>query len=662
MLKFFSRLEKTRNVVIMIFGILLVLSMILFGASVLDFRSNSTVSARSTEPVAKVARDMVTVGELVLQKENMSRFSSGRAPASSLILDGLIRQKIVRQEAERLGLTASDQEVADEIRKQNKSTDGTPFDQKRYEQNVTDQFGSVKVYEDMVRDDISARKLEAFITAGVTASEEEILADYQKKNAKFDLSYVAVSVPDLAQNIKPTDEEMKAYFEKNKANYYINQPQKKLRYVFVNTSKIGEKMQIPEADLKAEYDKLPEDRKQAGIQGQQIVLRIAKPEFELQVLEKANQIVVQARKDNQKISEQAFAELAQGQSEDPATSRNGGKIPGLIKQNPNNPTDPYQRLLTMQEGDITEPIKFGEKYYILRRGASVPKTFEDAKKELEVSLRNRRAYTVAAELAQKVADDLKQTKDVQATAQKFAAEANMNAQEMVRETDFVKPGDEIPNVGVSPQFEEGIAGLNNPNDVGDKIPIKDGFGVPLLIEKRDPRDATFEEVKDKVAEAIKLEKARTQVEQIASQIAAGAPTPGALAAAAQSKGLKALDAKNFILGSPLGSGPSAGTTEELQEAIYALKAGEVTKSPIRIGENWYIVGVNSREEANMEEFAKQREQLMQTSLTQKRGQVFADYVASIRQKLDANGQIKIYQEALNKVDNLDADANTESGS
>ena len=66
-----------------------------------------------------------------------------------------------------------------------------------------------------------------------------------------------------------------------------------------------------------------------------------------------------------------------------------------------------QRLLTMQEGEVTEPIKFGEKYYILRRGKAVPKSFEDAKKELEVSLRNRRAYTVAAELAQKVTDDLK---------------------------------------------------------------------------------------------------------------------------------------------------------------------------------------------------------------------------------------------------------------
>ena len=61
------------------------------------------------------------------------------------------------------------------------------------------------------------------------------------------------------------------------------------------------------------------------------------------------------------------------------------------------------------------------RYFILRRGDDVPKTFETAKKELEVSLRNRRAYSVAAELAQKVVDSLKETKDPQKTAQALAS-------------------------------------------------------------------------------------------------------------------------------------------------------------------------------------------------------------------------------------------------
>lgn len=655
MLKFFNRLEKTRNVVILIFGIVLVLSMVFVGASIFDSRPANSASAGSTESVAKVGGEYVTVGELVRQKENLSQMYGGRAPASKLLLDGMISQRIVRQEAERLGLTASDTEVANYIREQNKPQDGKAFDQTRYEQNVTEQFGSVRAYEEMARDDVSGRKLEAFITSGVTVSEQEVLEDFQKRNTKFDLSYVPVSVADLAQAIKPTDAELQEFFTRNKGNYYISEPQKKIRYVFLSTAKLGEKISIPEADLKAEYDKLPEDRRQAGVQGQQIVLRIAKPEFDAVVMEKANQIVERARTEGGKISEEAFAELAKGQSEDP-TARNGGKISGLVKQNPNNPTDPLQQLLTMQEGEVTEPIKFGEKYYILRRGAVVPKPFEDAKKELEISLRNRRAYTVAAELAQKVTEDLKQTKNVEATAQKFAAEANMSAKEMVRETGYLKPGDEVENVGISPQFEEGIKTLANANDVGEKIPIKDGFGIPLLVDQQPARDETFEEAKNKVTEAVKLEKARAQVEQIAKDIAAGAGNAETLAAAAQSKGLKALESKSFILGSPLGQGPSAATSEELENAIYALKTSEVTKTPIKVGDNWYVVSVVKREEANMDEFAKQRDQLLQSSLQQKRGQVFSDYLADIRRRMEASQSIKIYKEALNKVDGLDADA------
>ncbi len=656
MIKFFSRLEKTRNAIILIFGILLVLSMVFFGVSVLELR-NTAATVRSTETAAKVGSEYVTVGELVRQKENLAFLYGGRAPETREILDGMITARIIRQEARRFGLIASDAEVADEIRKRNTPEDGRPFDIKRYEQNVVERFGSIKAYEDSVRDELSARKLEAFITAGVTVSEDDVIEDFKRRNTKFDLTFVSVNVSDLAKNIKPSEEELRDYFEKNKANYYIDQPQKKIRYIFINTAKIGEKLPITDEDLKAEYDKLPEDKKQAGVEGQQIVLRISKPEFESQVLEKAETLVKRLREKGDTVSEEEFAELARGFSEDPNTARNGGKLPGIVRRNPNNPSDPYQRLLSMKEGEVTEPIKYGSRYYILRRGAVVPKTFEMAKKELEVSFRNRRAYSAAAELAKKIAEDLAQTKNVEETAKKFVAQANLSLKEMIRETDFVKPGDDVPNIGISPQFEEGIAKLNEPNDTGDPIPIREGFGIPLLVEKRDPRDSTFEEVKDKVTEAVKYEKARSMLEEVAKEIAQGASTVSQLSSIAQSKGLKAEDVKSYILGSPLGSGPTAGTSRELDEAILALKPGEVTKNAIKVRKNWYIVGLTKREEANMDEYAKQRSILMESALLQKRSAVFNDYIASIRRKMEAENKIKIYNDALKKVDGLDIDAN-----
>lgn len=649
MLKFFTRLERTRNLVILVFAIVMIASMVMIGSSVMNRNSQLTNLSQSGETVASVSGHYITVGELVRQKENFSQFGQGQSFPSKMVLEGLIGSRITRVEAERLGLTASDAEVAAEIRSQNKSTDGTPFDQAIYERNVIESFGNIATYEQNIRDDISAKKLDAFITSGVTVSEEEVLSDYQRKNAKFDVSYVSVSSTDLAKKLTPTDAELREYFEKNKQSYFINVPQKKIKYVFVNTAKIGEKLNIPDADLKAEYDNLAPDKKIAGVLGQEIVLRVAKPELDGQVASKAAELVQQLKKDSPTVTEDVFATMAKGHSENPQTAFNGGKLVGPVKENPNKSDDPYQRLLKMNPGEVTEPISYQGRYFILRRGEDVPKSYETAKKEIEVSLRNRRAYAVAAELAQKVADSLKETKDPVKTAQTFAAQANMSASDMVKETSYLKPGDDVPNIGISPQFEEGIAPLTTVGDVGDKTPIQNGFAIPMLADKKDPRDSEFDEVKAQIIDVVKLEKARAQVEEIAKQIAA-AGSAGALSGAASAKGMTAKDQKNFVLGSPLGEGATAGTSEELEDAIYAMKAGDVTTTPIKVGDNWYVVALNGREDADMGEFAKQRSTLMEQMLSKKRAAVFADYITGIKLKMEGDGSIKVYKEVLERID------------
>lgn len=648
MLTFFKRLEKTRNFVLFLFAIIMVGSLVFFYTP-----SRNAVSAnlaQSDETVASVSGNAISVGELVRQKENYAQFGRGSSFPSSMVLEGLIGSRITRVEAERLGLTASDAEVAAKLRELNKSPDGKPFDQDVYERNVKEQFGSIATYEQGVRDDISANKLRAFVTSGVSVSEEEVLKDFQRKNTKFDVNYVAVNSTELAKTITPTDAELQEYFNKNKASYYISVPQKKIKYVFVNTSKIGEKLQIAEADLKTEYDALAPDKKIAGVNGQEIMLRVAKPELDTQVSAKATELVQQLKKDGPIVSEEAFANLAKGHSENPATAQAGGKLSGPVRENANKPDDPYQRLLKMKPGEVTEPISYQGRYFILRRGEDVPKSYEQAKKEIEVSLRNRRAYSVAAELAQKVTESLKQTKDPAQTAQAFAGEANMAAADMVKETSFVKPGDDIPNIGISPQFEEGIAPLANVGDVGEKTPIQNGFAIPMLADKKDPRDAEFEEVKAQIVDVVKLEKARAQVEEIAKQIAAGAASAAALGASATAKGLTSKEQKSLILGSPLGEGPTAGTSEALEDAIFGMKVGDVSKEPIKVGDNWYVVGVTKREDANNDDFAKQRSGLLESMLNMKRTAVFSDYIAAVKQRLETAGSIKVYKEVLDKVD------------
>src|SRR6185503_3374508 len=100
----------------------------------------------------------------------------------------------------------------------------------------------------------------------------------------------------------------------------------------------------------------------------------------------------------------------------------------------------------------------------------------------------------------------------------------------------------------------------------------------------------------------------------------------------------------FKLGVALGE---AGTSPALDEVIYALKTGEVTKTPVKVGDNWVIVGVKVRTDADLADFAKQRDQLKQTMQTEKQSQVFDDYIAAVTQRMKQAGKIKIYTDVLN---------------
>src|SRR4030095_2216095 len=164
---------------------------------------------------------------------------------------------------------------------------------------------------------------------------------------------------------------------------------------------------------------------------------------------KAKDLIAQLRGTTGKTTEQAFAEVARGHSEDPATAQNGGLLAKPYKKNPNKVDALYDRVADMEVGAIADiPIRFGGNWYILRRGDSVAKTFAEAKPELLVSARNTRGYNAAFQVAQKAKKRLDETKDPQKVAQELAGEAHMTPAEMVRETAFIKPGDDVPNVGV----------------------------------------------------------------------------------------------------------------------------------------------------------------------------------------------------------------------
>ncbi len=654
MLKQLSKLERTRNILILGFVGLMAISLVLF------FRPNSGSSTlepgKSTEVLATVGGEDITVGDFVTQRQQIqqqfARFGGQISLArmgytDERILAGLITKKLTVQEAERLGLGASEAEVKERIYKTFSDSNGKltlvdasgKLDMVKYQERV----GDVPAFERGVAEDIAREKLEAFVAASVRISEDEVREDYKRKNTSFDLTYVTVSTDKLAEKIQPTEAELKAYYDQHRNDYNIKEPQKKIRYVFINQEKSGQKVQLTDKELRDEYDGLKPEFKQAGVKVQQIVLKVAREDLDATVKAKADDLVGKARGTTGTATEDAFAELAKGNSEDAVTAKNGGRVAGIVKKSTKVSDDPYQKVLELQPGDVTDAIKYKNAYYILRRGDPVPKTFEEAKPELLVSLRNRRGYTIAQKIAQKAQDRLKEIKDPQKVAQELAAEANMSPADMVRETPFVIPGDDVPNIGSSQQFEDAIAPLNNVNDVGDRTQVKNGFAVPMLIDKREPRIAEFDEVKEKVAKAVKEEKAKAQLEAKAKEIIATAKTPGDLKAIAERMGLEAKAEAGYKLATPLGE---AGSSVLIDDPLYAAKAGEVIQTPIFLNQNYLVFGITKRTDADQTEYFKQRDSLMQTALTERKNQVFDDYLDAVKKRMETSGKIKINKDVL----------------
>src|SRR5688572_25111923 len=144
MLKQLGKLEKTRSIIILGFAILMAVSLVFFYA---PGRSATTLNPlRNTEVVAKVGSARITVADVARVRENYAQMFGGRVNLAQLggtkrFLDGLISQHVITQEAERLGLGASDAELAARIRKDFSDASGQFVGFERYKESVIERYG-----------------------------------------------------------------------------------------------------------------------------------------------------------------------------------------------------------------------------------------------------------------------------------------------------------------------------------------------------------------------------------------------------------------------------------------------------------------------------------------------------------------------------------------
>src|SRR6185369_4627034 len=278
MLKALSRLERTRNIVILLFAVLMAVSLVIFYAP--GRTANNLDPTRNTEVVAKVGSANITIADVARIRENYAQMFGNRISLAQLggnkrFLDGLISKEVISQEADRLGLGASDAELLEKRDKQFADASGKFVGVERLTEIVNARYGDFDKFESELRAEIAQEKLRAFVSASVNVSDAEVEKEYQRRNTSFDVSYVALTTDKLATKIQPSDDELRSYYDSHKTDYRYLEPQRQVRYVFIDTEKAGSKLPITDVDLKAEFDSLDPKNKEAGIEIQQILLKVA---------------------------------------------------------------------------------------------------------------------------------------------------------------------------------------------------------------------------------------------------------------------------------------------------------------------------------------------------------------------------------------------------
>jgi len=338
MLKFLRGRKRTRNAVLIIFIGLLTISLVaLFSASGSGAKMLGGATGSETT-IAKVGNHEVTVRDL---KDALTNFGQqiaqgqGRTRGQDLntlyemygpqVLDGLIRQKLILYLAENMNLGASDSEVQARLRQMFNPWPGAEGYRMRLQQAG---MSPVRL-EDELRASIAQEHLRSFITAGVSVDPKEVEEDYRRNNTSYAVRWVDITPDSLRDKVQVIDSDLRAYFNSHKDDFKITTEQRHARYIFVDQNKAGEAIQVPDEELKQDFN-AESFIKQVRVS--QIVLNVPKPETnkekspeqqkspdpEEAVRKKAQGITTRAQAADGKPAED-FAKLAREFSEDVMT-------------------------------------------------------------------------------------------------------------------------------------------------------------------------------------------------------------------------------------------------------------------------------------------------------------------------------------------------------
>ena len=317
------------------------------------------------------------------------------------ILQKLIAERLLQQQARRDRLTVADEQLRQFISDIPQFQEDGKFSQARYEQLLSLQNPprSPAQFADEVRQGLLLAPLEEPISAANIVARSNVerylrLLDQQRATAMANVDADA-----FLKEAKVDDAAVKAFYDGNAAAFQTPE-QVKLDYVMMSPDSLAAQVTVDPAAVKKQYDanlrtyNKPEERDAAHIL---IAVKAdASAEDKAAAQKKAESIAAQAKKQPAQ-----FAALAKKLSEDPGSAAQGGDLGFFARDG--SMVKPFEdAAFGMKVGQVSDPVQSNFGWHIIKLLAIHPartQSFDEVKAGIEQDLKHQQASRRFAEVA-----------------------------------------------------------------------------------------------------------------------------------------------------------------------------------------------------------------------------------------------------------------------
>lgn len=621
----------------------IVIIVILGGSMVVQFIPFGDMSSMSlSNDVAKVGNETVTAVEFQTTYTNYVRNMQQQLTPEirkafgfdKQILEYLISQKVIMAEARRLGLDVADEEIAQSVYANPAFSSGGSFiGDERYKALLMQNNITPEQYEGSVRNELMAGKVMSFVTGGVSVGDKEIEDEYRKRNEKAVLNYFVIDPAKLESKVALNDQDLKDFYEKNKARYNIPE-KRKARYAMVDLVKYRIAAKADDAELKTFFDQHAEEyRLPEQVTAQHILFKTEKktPEEVEAIQKKATDVLARAKKGDD------FAKLAMEFSED-TSGKQGGNL-GSFGRGAMVP-EFDESAFNLGVGAISDLVKTQFGFHIIKVNEKQEgrlRTFDDLKEAIRPRVLFEKGGVEARKVAEQIALDLATTKDLNAVAAKHGA--------TVKETPLSEQGQPLDELGNSAPYQTMVFSLAK-DAFGTALEVQNGYAVPQVVEIQAAHPASFDEAKTKITTDAKSEKARQMATDNAAkaqeQIKAGKAD---LSALAKTLGIETKTSEKLTR---TGSIPDFGSIAERDQDIFSLPIGQVGPTTTLSGKT-LVFAVKEREQINPDEMKKAMDGLRTEMLNAKRERYFSAYIKDAQKRMEEAKAISINENVMAQI-------------